>query len=81
MKQLKKLFIIGLVTTFSFGLMVSAVSASMVKKIVLFEEHVSSNEINDYVDNWENSEVTLLKHLPFINGVILSVPSTITSAG
>lgn len=55
-------------------------AAGMVKKIVLFEENTSAAEVSDYLSAWEGVGVITLKEVPFINGAVLSVPDTITSA-
>jgi subtilisin family serine protease len=59
---------------------VDTVDTLMVKKIVLFHNGVSEQERKQFVSQWEPYGVSTLTDLPFINGMVLSVPETILAS-
>jgi hypothetical protein len=79
MKRLKKYLTISLIISVCWIGISSAANAIMVKKIVLFNVDVSERERNQYISDWATYGVSLLMDLPFINGILLSVPDSITS--
>ena len=68
-----------LVMVFCFGSMTSVSIAGMARKIVLFHEEVTTLQIEEFVWDWENENVSLFKSMPFVNGIVLNVPDSITS--
>ena len=64
------------------GLLVCTVYAKdleFTKKIVLFHEGVLQEEIQAYAAKWEECGVSVITELPFVNGLVLSVPSDVLS--
>ena len=49
------------------------------KKIVVFHQEVSRQEVMQYARECEHLGVSVLMELPFINGLILKVPVDISS--
>jgi hypothetical protein len=50
------------------------------KRIVVFHEQVTQQEIMQYAQEREHLGVSILMELPFINGLVLKVPKDISSA-
>ena len=49
------------------------------KRIVVFHEQVTQQEIMQYAQEREHLGVSIIMELPFINGLVLNVPTDISS--
>ncbi len=80
MKHFKKVMMAFLILTMLCVLMISVSSAQeRVKKIVLFHENVSWEEIDQYAQEWHAFGAVTIMRLPIIHGLVLLVPANITS--
>jgi hypothetical protein len=82
MKGFKKIVIAFIALVLWNGLNVCVASAEnlvFTKKIVMFQEGVLQEEIQAYAEEWEAYGVSVITELPFINGLVLKVPSDVTS--
>jgi subtilisin family serine protease len=83
MKHLRYLFVSLLVFFLCSGLSLSEVHSGnpgYSKKIVVFHEEVPWSDIIEYAQEWHTSGVTVALELPFINGLVLRVPTHISAA-
>ncbi|MBW2071588.1 MAG: hypothetical protein JRI89_10065 [Deltaproteobacteria bacterium] len=62
------------------GNTVQAKDTTMSKKIVVFYEEVSHEQVLAYAEEWQDAGVSVITELPFINGLVLAVPAEISSA-
>ncbi|QTA84299.1 S8 family peptidase [Desulfonema magnum] len=71
------LFTMAVIVSMMFS---QVTAAGMVKKIVIFQENTQPPQRIDYLEGWEAAGVVTLRRVPFVDGAVLSVPDTITSA-
>jgi subtilisin family serine protease len=83
MNRLKPILTVLLVFWICSGLLVSAVHAKdqgSSRMIIVFQEKVPWEEARDYVQSWNDYGVSVVTELPFINAMVLSVPTGISSS-
>ena len=83
MTRFKFMFVTLLILLMCGGLLITVVHAEDLgssKKIVMFHEKVTWGEIKAYAQEWQSAGVSVVMELPFINALVLSVPTDISSA-
>ncbi len=60
-----------------FAAVSNAAAEDMVKKIVVFHEEVGEDAIDAFAGEWASAGAMVVMKLPFINGLVLSVPTSI----
>lgn len=83
MRCIKQILIVLLVLFIFTGLPIWQAHADDLgysKRIVVFHEQVTQQQIMQYAQEWEHLDVSILMELPFINGLVLKVPTDISSA-
>ncbi|QTA84304.1 S8 family serine peptidase [Desulfonema magnum] len=73
-KRYMRILLLSVISVFVMGSWANA--DEMVRRIIIFQDNVSQNEIEAYAASQNEAEV--VGYVPFINGVVLSMPDTTT---